>query len=188
MVAAGRLAIALMVVWPLAAVASSWPVLPEAEPAPSLTPCSELELRVAGLFRVGIARLYLDDCANASERVLDAVPKRFSLELARSLRGADLNQTAVDLLTANLHLNSAEALPAPLACLADAYVDVARGDRYDVIYRPRESLSLYLNDELLRRCEDSGQGEKFFLIWFGDAPFHRRLRDELLNRAAHHAG
>lgn len=150
--------------------------------------CSELELRVAGLFRVGTASLHLPDCARATQQVLAAVPKQFSLDLARRFDGADLSETARDLLVRNLELTDPSDLPDPLACLAGAYVDAGPGDRYDVVYRPGESLSLYLNDELIRRCEDTGFGEKYFMIWFGDQPFHRRMRDVLLQRAVESAG
>jgi hypothetical protein len=153
------------------------------DPADTLEECAALELRVAGLFRVGTASLYLADCSTARESILTPVAKQFSLDLARSFSGDDLSDTARDLLVRNLDLNSSEQLPETLACLADAYIDAAAGDRFDVVYRPEGSLSLYLNDQLLRRCDDSGSGEKYFMIWFGESPFHRRMRDELLNQA-----
>ena len=145
--------------------------------------CSELELRVAGLFRVGTASLHLRDCNSAREQVLAAVPKQFSLDLARSFSGSDLSDTAREVLTRNLALDSEQDLPQPLQCMADAYIDARAGDRYDVVYSPDYGLSMYLNNELLRLCEDDGSGEKYFMIWFGEFPFHRRMRDELLRRA-----
>jgi len=145
--------------------------------------CAELELRAAMLFRVGTASLYLPDCRHAQNQVLDRVPKQFSLELARSLSGEDLIETAVDTLRRNLELTADTPLPEPLECLATAYVDVNAGDRYDVVYRPEDGLALYLNDEPLRYCPDDGQAELYFLIWFGEDPFHRRMRDELLKRS-----
>ena len=151
-----------------------------------LTECAELELRVAGLFRVGTASLHLNECADGA-RILEAVPKQFSLRLARSFSGSDLTETARDTLVDNLGLDGHEDLPEDLACMAEAYVDAGDGDRFDVTYLPGEHLSLYLNEELLRRCEDLGQGEKYFMIWFGDDPFHRRMRDRLLEQAAANA-
>lgn len=155
-----------------------------AEDRSGLEQCSELELRVAGLFRVGTASLHLNDCGSPRDQVLAAVPKQFSLDLARSFSGADLSATAREVLTRNLALDSEQDLPAPLICMADAYVDAEAGDRYDVVYLPSDGLSMYLNNELLRRCDDDGSGEKYFMIWFGESPFHRRLRDELLRRAS----
>ncbi|MGY6589040.1 MAG: chalcone isomerase family protein [Wenzhouxiangella sp.] len=155
----------------------------------SLTPgqgvnvCSELELRVAGLFRVGTAYLYLDQCENASERILDSIPKQFSLRLARSFSGEDLADTARTTLKDNLGLDNIDELPETLACMAGAYVDADDGDRYDVIYQPGEGLAMFLNDELLKTCEDSGDAAKYFMIWFGEQPFHRRMRDRLLQQA-----
>lgn len=147
-----------------------------------LTRCAELELRVAGLIRVGTAWLYLDRCEDA-RRILDPVPKQFSLELARSFRGEDLIDSARSTLKQNLALDTVDDLPDPLRCLADAYVDADRGDRYDVVYQPQRGLSLYLNDELVRSCDDAEGAEKYFMIWFGEEPFHRRMRDRLLEEA-----
>lgn len=144
--------------------------------------CAELELRVAGLFRIGTARLYLDQCDDAG-RILDPIPKQFSLELARSFRGADLIESARSSLKDNLALETADDLPEVLRCLADAYVDADSGDRFDVIYRPQLGLSLYLNNELVRRCDDAEGAANYFMIWFGEQPFHRRMRDRLLEQA-----
>lgn len=157
-------------------------VLQAAPVAGQLQRCAELELRVAGLFRIGTAWLYLDQCADA-HRILEAVPKQFSLQLARSFRGADLIESARSTLKDNLALDSAEDLPEVLRCLADAYVDADSGDRYDVVYRPNEGLALFLNDQLLQTCEDHAGAEKYFMIWFGEEPFHRRMRDRLLEEA-----
>src|SRR6056297_3415859 len=146
-------------------VLSGWSL---AAPSPGeLTRCAELELRVAGLFHVGTAYLYLDECASSS-RILGSVPKQFSLKLARDFEGEDLIESARSILTRNLGLEDPEQLPPALRCLADAYVDAESGDRYDVVYRPEEGLGLYLNDRLVQSCSDSEHAEKYFMIWFGE--------------------
>jgi|GEM_PF-2353356 len=147
-----------------------------------LKSCSELDLRVAAFFKVGTASLHLADCGQARQILAD-IPKQFSLDLARDFSGDDLNETARELLISNLGLNSGDDLPEALACLANAYVDAESGDRYDVVYNPDDGLALFLNDELLQRCENTGQGEKFFMIWFGEDPFHERMRDRLIEQA-----
>ncbi|MEE4295272.1 MAG: chalcone isomerase family protein [Wenzhouxiangella sp.] len=147
-----------------------------------LTRCAELELRVAGLFSVGTAYLYLDQCAQA-ENILGAVPKQFSLTLDRDFKGKDLIESARSILTRNMGLDEPDELPESLQCLASAYVDADSGDRYDVVYRPNMGLELYLNQQLIKRCEDGEDAEKYFMIWFGHDPFHRRMRDRLLEQA-----
>ncbi len=150
--------------------------------ATELITCSELDLRVAAFFKVGTASLHLADCGQAS-RILEDIPKQFSLDLARDFSGTDLTQSANELLLSNLGLDTVDELPTSLACLANAYVDAESGDRYDVIYDPADGLALFLNNQLVKRCDQSDQGEKFFLIWFGDDPFHERLRDDLIEQA-----
>lgn len=166
----------------VAAIASS-PGLATPIPGDGVLPCSELELRVAGLFRVGTAFLYLDQCEDASSRVLGSIPKQFSLELGRAFSGDDLAETARDTLRQNLGLQSNDPLPDSLACMAGAYVDADEGDRYDIVYQPGDGLAMFLNNELLRHCEDTGDAASYFKIWFGDRPFHRRMRDRLLQQA-----
>jgi hypothetical protein len=154
-----------------------------AAPEPgNLTQCAELELRVAGIFSVGTASLYLEDCANARQ-ILESVPKQFSLDLARDFKGEDLVESARSVLTRNLGVEDAGKLPEALLCLANAYVDADSGDRYDVVYRPEEGLGLYLNQQLVKSCADGKDAEKYFMIWFGEDPFHRRMRDRLLEQA-----
>ncbi len=148
--------------------------------------CSELELKVAFLFDVGTASLHLADCDQV-DRILESIPKQFSLEAARDFSAEDLAGTAREVLVENLGLDSAADLPGPLSCMAGAYVDTRPGDRYDIVYTPEEGLAMYLNDELLKRCDGGDQAEKFFMIWFGEQPFHHRLRDRLLDDARQRA-
>ncbi|RFF29749.1 chalcone isomerase family protein [Wenzhouxiangella sediminis] len=145
--------------------------------------CSEVELKVIGLFSVGTASLHLADCSDR-DRVLERVPKMFSLELDRDIAGSDLIDSANDLLVDNLDLQSRAALPEELACLANAYVDAAEGERFDVTYQPDERLALYRNGELLRECPDRGHGHQYFQIWFGEEPFNDKMKRRLLERAA----
>lgn len=149
--------------------------------ARTLERCSEVELKVMGLFSVGTASLHLADCSE-SDRVLERVPKMFSLELDRDIAGQDLVESANELLVENLGVSSSDALPEELACLANAYVDAEEGERFDVTYEPHERLALYRNDELLEECPDQGRGHEYFHIWFGEAPFNERMKKRLLER------
>jgi len=150
---------------------------------PDLKRCSEVELKVIGLFDVGTASLHLADCS-AADRVLERVPKQFSLELDREIAGEDLIESANELLVENLGLSSREQLPEELSCLANAYVDADAGERFDVVYSPGERLALYRNQDLLRACPDRGHGHQYFQIWFGDDPFNDRMKERLLERAS----
>ncbi len=147
-----------------------------------LRQCAEVQLRVAALFNVGTATLHLADCADA-ERILESVPKQFSLELARDMKGEDLIDSANNTLVDNLGISSRDDLPEELACLANAYVDAERGERFDVVYEPQTRLALYRNGDLLTECTDQGRGAEYFNIWFGERPFHRRLKNRLLDQA-----
>ncbi|NEZ04782.1 hypothetical protein G4Y73_11520 [Wenzhouxiangella sp. XN201] len=150
--------------------------------ATALERCSEVELKVMGLFSVGTASLHLTDCSE-SDRVLERVPKMFSLELDRDMAGQDLVDSANELLVENLGISSRDALPEELACLANAYIDAEDGERFDVSYEPDERLALYRNGELLEECPDRGHGHEYFQIWFGEKPFNDRMKKRLLEQA-----
>lgn len=148
-----------------------------------LQKCAEVELKVIGLFSVGTASLHLSDCDQAGQ-VLERVPKMFSLELDRDIAGSDLIDSANELLVENLDVESSEALPEELACLANAYVDAEDGERFDVVYQPDQRLALYRNGDLLRECPDQGRGHEYFQIWFGDEPFNQKMKRRLLEGAS----
>lgn len=150
--------------------------------AADLTRCAEVELKVIGLFSVGTASLHLADCEDA-QRVLERVPKMFSLELDRDIAGEDLIESANELLVENLDVETPDALPGELRCLANAYVDASEGERFDVVYQPDERLALYRDDELLRECPDDGHGHDYFQIWFGEEPFNDKMKRRLIERA-----
>lgn len=164
-----------------------WATVAQGTSNAGLQQCAEVQLRIAGLFNVGTATLHLADCADA-ERILESVPKQFSLELARDMKGQDLIDSANDTLVDNLDLDSRDDLPAELACLANAYVDAESGEQFDVVYEPDIRLALYRNGELLEECDDQGRGAEYFNIWFGERPFHRRLKNRLMEQALENAG
>jgi len=146
--------------------------------------CSEVELKVMGLFSVGTASLHLADCGDI-DRILERIPKMFSLDLDRDMAGQDLIDSANELLVKNIsEAESPDELPQELACLADAYVDASEGERFDVVYQPDESLALYRDDELLKECPDRGRGHEYFKIWFGEEPFNKRMKNALIERAS----
>jgi len=152
-------------------------------PVWALERCSEVELKVIGLFSVGTASLHLADCSRA-DRVLETIPKKFSLKLYRNMAGQDLIDSANELLVDNLEdVDSRENLPVELACLANAYVNASEGERFDVVYEPDQRLALYRGDELLKECPDRGRGHEYFKIWFGEEPFNDKMKRRLLERA-----
>ncbi len=144
--------------------------------------CANQAIRVIGVINVGHSGLYLEDCDDAG-RILESVPKQFTLELARDFAGEDLRASAREHLVKNLDFDSEEDIAGSLACMADAYVDGVDGDRFDVRYLPEEGLSLHHNDEEIAHCGNDDGSEKYFVIWFGDDPFSNRLKRRLLDGA-----
>ena len=146
---------------------------------PAVATCAAHEIVVAGFLQVGLAELALTDCAHA-RAVLADLPKRYSITLARPIAGAALADSARELLRRNL--GQAADLPA-FECMNRAYRDAAKGDRYDIEWRPADGLRLRLNGETLARCPAPAAAATYFSIWFGDAPFQTRTRDALLEQA-----
>lgn len=146
-----------------------------------LTECASVPMRVfGGLINVGNALLYLHECRDAT-KILEAVPKQFTILLSRDAQGKYLQKQARNLLSKNLDAN----LSARHFCpdLVNAYRDAEKGDRYDVEYRPGIGLELRLNHEVLAKCEDDKDTAQYFSIWFGEKPFNKGLKERLITQS-----
>lgn len=143
--------------------------------------CAVVPMKVMGFVRIGDAALYLDDCGS-SERILDDIPKQFSISLKRDASGQRLKRMAEDLLADNLSTELLEQ--AQFNCVTEAYIDAEKGDQYDVRYLPEQGLELILNGEILASCPVQTSSPLYFSIWFGEDPFNKKLRDALLNASS----
>lgn len=143
-----------------------------------LQQCASMKMRaLGGLVTIGEAELSLASCYEASN-ILDPIPKMLSITFARDVSAERLNKMASESMTDNL--GEGNSFDSIFECISGVYQDTREGDRYDVLYLPGEGLSLKLNQKLIAHCPDSDWAPKYFNIWFGEKPFHKRLRKELL--------
>ncbi|MCG8464995.1 MAG: chalcone isomerase family protein [Xanthomonadales bacterium] len=158
------------------------------EPTPSdasfvnsdtLQECSRVKMRVfGGLITIGEASLHLSDCADA-QRVLDPVPKQFSIDLSRDASAQRLQAMADDLIEENFSPRDKQRFH----CITQSYIDAEAGSRYDVRYIPKLGLQLWLDQQLLAHCPEDAKPEDYFAIWFGHKPFNKKLKQRLVQQA-----
>lgn len=144
--------------------------------------CSEITLRVMGMFTIGDAGLYLSECSDYKHVTYD-VAQQYSVYFNRDAKAGKLRELAVDSLDDNFTEAELAELNDIFACVYDAYQDTAKGSRVDTRYLPGEGLSLIQDDEVLAMCGDNPAGAGYFRIWFGQDPFNDKLRSSLLNGA-----
>ena len=152
-----------------------------ANPAQSvseLNQCASVPMTaLGGLIKLGDAHLYMENC-QARDQILESIPKLFSIQLTRDVKGEQLSKLANKYLLKNLGSDRVDA--GMFDCITGQYTDAKDGDQYDVRYTPGDGLSLILNDKTIGKCEASPALAQYFVIWFGDKPFNRHLKNALL--------
>eukprot|EP00747_Dinoflagellata_sp_TGD_P169416 gnl/TRDRNA2_/TRDRNA2_198361_c0_seq1.p1 gnl/TRDRNA2_/TRDRNA2_198361_c0~~gnl/TRDRNA2_/TRDRNA2_198361_c0_seq1.p1 ORF type:complete len:233 (+),score=32.44 gnl/TRDRNA2_/TRDRNA2_198361_c0_seq1:45-743(+) len=126
------------------------------------------------------AVLYLPEgvCPTTGEDVMNwKVPKQLEVQYLRSITGDLFRWSTRRSIESNGLLGP--AAEEGLGKFNPLYRDVQVGDRYTVGYDGGRS-SLSLNDKELGGVDGREFSVALFSVWFGDFPFHSRLKDDLL--------
>ena len=141
--------------------------------------CSIAKVKALKIFKVGYASLYLEDCS-AIDNNIALLPKQVSFEYYREIPGDAFAKAATNFLKKNLSAEEFSELEPTIQAFNSKYKDTVAGDRYDLSYIPNKGVSLYLNGKLLSMAENNDFAQAYFKIWFGEKPFSKRLKTNLL--------
>ena len=130
-------------------------------------------------FDVYSIALYGPADARSPGAISSDVPKQLSLYYHRSIDKEDIIRAADTVLRKNPSVDM-PALRARLEQLNAKYQDVAKGDRYDLIYQPGVGTKLLFNDTLATVIPGADFGRAYLGIWLSKHPIDRALRDALL--------
>lgn len=139
--------------------------------------------RYARLIPVYDAALYMERDAQAAD-ILDAgIAKRLDIVYRVSIKAEDMI-TAAEHILARQHPEDVLARwRRELDALHAAYRDVQSGDRYALVFQPREGLWLEFNGERITRIAAEEFAQLYFGIWLGDEPLSDRLKQDLISHS-----
>lgn len=142
-----------------------------------LQQCSAVPIKVM-LFNLGDVALYLQQCSNDSD--LTSQPVQLSFIYKRSFDAEDFQKSSVELLKRNVDENTFNTIETALIDFNAGYQEAKQGDRFDIRFSPEAGLMLFKNGQQLSHSDNTQLGEVYFDIWFGDDPFSKRMKNDLL--------
>jgi len=128
-----------------------------------------------------VAGLYLGS-ETPPEDVLQDTPKRLELHYFHGIPASGFGEAAWKVMARMLDQPELERIRARADRIADAYQDVAPGDRYALTYLPSVGTQLSLNGASKVTIPGADFAAAYFGIWLGSDPIDRPLRDQLLAR------
>ena len=109
------------------------------------------------------------------------VPFRFEIRYLRKIKRADLVKAGETWFPRNLKAGAdAAVLGAQLDTVHGWYSSVGKGDRYELIFTPKEGLVVAKNGEEVGVIPDAGFARAYLAIWFGDRPCNPELKKAIL--------
>ena len=108
------------------------------------------------------------------------VPKCLQIAYLVDIDGKAFGPAGEEVLARMVDTARLRALQPQLRAIGKAYVDVKKGDRYELCYAPGKGTSLALNDKVLTTIPGAEFAAVYFHIWLGRDPVDRNLRDQLL--------
>ena len=143
----------------------------------ALQQCSAVPIKVM-LFNLGDVALYREECNDTSD--LTSLPVQLSFIYKRSFDAEDFQNSSVELLKRNVDENTFNSIETALIDFNSGYQEAVEGDRFDIRFSPEVGLMLFKNGQQLSQSDDAELGKVYFDIWFGEDPFSKRMKNDLL--------
>ncbi len=145
-------------------------------------PLNGLQLFEYWGFNLYTAALYAPaGTADTSAEVLADIPKSLILHYHRKIRADQIIKAAEHNLLKN-PANDMNALRPPIDTLHKAFVNVDKGDTYELRYEPGKGTTLLFNGEFKVTVPGSDFQRAYFGIWLSDYSINSKLRDALLGQ------
>ena len=143
-----------------------------------------LPLRGAGLLtyffiKAYASALYLPADTPSGGWATD-VPKCLQIAYLVGIDGKDFGPAGEKVLARMVSAERMRAIKPQLAKIDKAYVDIKKGDRYDLCYAPGTGTTLKYNGKALTTVPGADFAAIYFNIWLGSKPVDDGLRDRLL--------
>ena len=140
--------------------------------------CARSDVKALRFITVGEATLSRHKCQTSN---LQSPTMRLSFRYFREVPGDAFAKAALNFLEKNLSKADFERYKARFKQFNNHYQDIGDGDVYTLTYRPN-SLTLALNNTLLATETGDDFARNYLRIWFGETPYSRPLKENLLQR------
>ena len=143
-----------------------------------------LPMRGAGLLtwffiKAYASALYLPANTPSTAWAAD-VPKCLQIAYLVGIDAKDFGPAGEKVLARMIPAERMRAIRPQLAAIDKAYVDIKKGDRYDLCYAPAKGTTLKYNGNPLATIPGTDFAAVYFNIWLGPQPVDDGLRDDLL--------
>ena len=112
------------------------------------------------------------------------VPKCLEIAYLVGISGKKFGPAGEEVLQRTHPAAQMKALRPQLDAMSKAYVDINKGDRYDLCYAPGKGTTLKFNGKPLVTVPGSEFASVYYDIWLGSKPVDDELRDHLLGTSS----
>lgn len=138
--------------------------------------CNTSDINIVFVFDVGRAELYLPDCT-----VLDYSEFMLAITYNRPFTAEEFITSSDELISRNNSVEAYEKIKDELNQFNSQYQGVEQGDEYRISHTNVNGLSLHKNGLLISSSDNKDLAMAYFKVWFGEKPFHKKMKKNLLN-------
>ena len=140
-----------------------------------LSSCNTTDINIVFVLDVGNAELFLPDCD-----VFDHSEYLLAITYNRSFTADEFIVSSDELVSRNNSEEVYNRIKSDLDQFNSHYQAVKKGDEYRISYTLKNGLSLEKNGILIASSNNKELAMAYFKVWFGDKPFHQRMKNNLL--------
>lgn len=140
-----------------------------------LSLCNTTNINIIFVLDVGSAELYLPDC-----KVLDYSDFLLAITYNRPFTKQEFIASSDELIARNNSAETYKKIKDELDKFNSKYLGVEKGDEYRISYTENFGLILQKNSKLISSSTDTDLARAYFKVWFGDKPFHQKMKKNLL--------
>ena len=141
-----------------------------------LSSCNTTDINIIFVLDVGHAELFLPNCD-----IFDNSEYMLAITYNRPFTADEFIISSDELVSRNNSGDVYNRIKSDLDKFNSHYQAVEKGDEYRISYTRKYGLSLEKNGDLIASSDNKELAMAYFKVWFGDNPFHQRMKKNLLN-------
>jgi hypothetical protein len=144
--------------------------------------CQDYTLRYGLVIKVAEIGWYAPDCEQHSN-LLEAGQKILRFHYHKNVSARFFKDSAEEYFLVNLDNQEQQAaLMAPLQAFNEGYTDISSGEYFELVHEKDKQLNLFKNNQLISTTTHPVLANKYFNIWFGEAPVINKLKQAFMSQ------